>query len=152
MLLQYEELLLKRRHPDYRPLSLDWNHKLLPRSSCQCAFVWMCVYVCVRVWVCVCIGNRSQGNVDMNGTQDGVLFSISSKCSHWCQYNHDRHNPPCFISLLPPPLHTPLVLQPCHLFIHLIYSALTFHSFSPSFSPDILPNSIYSCQRACSLT
>ncbi len=48
MLLQYEELLLKRRHPDYRPLSLDWNHKLLPRSAsvrlCEC------VYVSVRMY------------------------------------------------------------------------------------------------------
>lgn len=51
MLLQYEELLLKRRHPDYRPLSLDWNHKLLPRSAsvrlCYCVHVSVCVCVCM---------------------------------------------------------------------------------------------------------
>lgn len=60
----------------------------------------MCVYV---------LGTEAKAT-DMNGTQDGVLFSISSKCSHWCQCSHDRRNPSRFISLLPPPLHTPALV------------------------------------------
>lgn len=92
MVPQYEELLLKRRHPDYGPLSLDWNHKLLPCSAS------MCVYACT--------GNRSQAAADMSGTQDGVLFSISFK---WCQCNHDRQKPILF-HLCPPPPSTLLLL------------------------------------------
>lgn len=132
MLLQYEELLLMRRHPDYRPLSLNCNHKLLPHSA--------------SVRLCVCTGNRGQGAEDMNGKQDGALFSISSKCSQWCQYNRDKHNPSHFIF----PLHScsslsvsPCVVRhmTCHLFLHPIYTTLLLHPFSPLFSfPDMRPN------------
>lgn len=97
--------------------SYSWSVATLTTGRCHwtgttssCLALPVCVCVNVYTWVCVCIMNRGQGAADMNGTQDGVLFSISSKCSHWCQYNHDRHNPSCFISLLPPPLCTPALV------------------------------------------
>lgn len=56
MLLQYKEQLLKRRHPDYRPLSLDWNHKLLPRSAsvclvCESEYECAYMYEALQTWI-----------------------------------------------------------------------------------------------------
>lgn len=47
MLLQDEELLLTLRHPDYRPLSLNCDHKLFPHPES--------VHLCVSGHVCVCV-------------------------------------------------------------------------------------------------
>lgn len=63
------------RQPSYRPLSLNWNHKLLPRHAS--------VRFCVCGHVCVCVWMEHKM---------APCFPSHPKCSQWCQYNYDRHN------------------------------------------------------------
>lgn len=41
-------------------------------------------------------------HTSVRGTRDGVVFSVSRRCSQWCPYNYDTRIPPCLVF----PLHS----------------------------------------------
>lgn len=71
MLLQYEELLLEPHHPECRPAVTGLESHMQGNKA--------------PASLCVCVGGGGHGSAYINGTRNGVLFSILSKSSHWCQ-------------------------------------------------------------------